>query len=119
MSQTTSPNDVAVICTADTAVPAETLGTLCLGLQQALIAQHPDARFALATDLPAKGAAFVAMEALVATKATIEARLTWQAAGRLPVTGPRAGFSISDKDLTPALQQKFLNRLVQDTTLPF
>lgn len=119
MAQTQSPAEISVTCTGGETVSAQTLALLCSGLHLALAEQHPNARFVLHDSVPEGAKAFVVLQAFTASKANIDAQLNWQAAGSAPVMGARTGFSITDKDLTPALQQKFLSRLVKDTALPF
>lgn len=119
MAKTQSSSDISVTCTGSDAVSARALSSLCADLHKALEERYPNATFVLNHTVPAGTKAFVNLETFTASKANIDARLNWQTAGSAPVTGPRIGFSISDKDLTPDLQQKYLSRLVKETALPF
>ena len=119
MAETAPLSDIGVTCSGSDTVSAQSLGALCDGLHHALATLYPDARFVLIDRVPADAEPFVALETFTANETNIEARLIWQAAGLPVTTGPRAGISIIDKTLTPAMHQTFLNRLVQDAALPF
>jgi hypothetical protein len=118
IAQTQPLVPILVTCTSEGAVSAKTLEQLCESLHDALIAKYPAANFVLADGTPDQTASLVTLETFVANKTTIEASLNWQLLGDAPVTGARMGFSISDKDITPEMQRKFLTRLVNDTPLP-
>lgn len=119
LAQPKTDATIAVICRGADDIPADTLNALCVDLQTTLAAEYPDATFGRADAIPKDGAAFVAFEVLSATNVALDARLTSQNARTAAITGPRLGFSVTDKDLTPALQKKFLNRLVHASELPF
>lgn len=119
LAQAKTDAKIAVICRGAGDISPETLNGLCLDLQNALAAVHPEPTFVRADAIPKGGSAFVALEALSATAAALEAQLTWQTARSMVITGPRISFSVTDKDLTPAMQVNFLNRLVHASELPF
>lgn len=120
MAQTKAPSEIAVTCIGSDQVAADTLAALCVGLQDALTTKYPSLQFVASAKVPENPAPVVMLEAFSASKAGIAARLNWRASGgSAVVNGPRFGFSISDKDMTPAMQLQFLNRLVHDTALPF
>jgi hypothetical protein len=109
---------ISVTCISQSNVPAKTLTQLCEGLHDALVAKYPSALFDLIEGIPDQTVPLVTLETFAANKTTIEARLNWQLHGENPAVGARMGFSISDKDITPEMQRKFLTRLVNDTPLP-
>lgn len=110
---------IAVACIGRDGALAQKDDALCHGLRQALATKYPNARFVVSDTPPPKGNAFVTLETIASSTSSIEARLKWQAASALPVDGPRTRLSISDKDLSQKMRLNFLNRLVQDTALPF
>lgn len=119
LAQRRASAKIAVTCFGSDKVLTETLTALCSDLQEALTEKYPAALFVASDGVPEDSAPVVMLEAFSASKAGIAARLRWRIDGTAIVNGPRFGFSISDKDMTPAMQLQFLNRLVHDTTLPF
>jgi hypothetical protein len=116
-AQTKTSQPISVTCIGQGSVPAKALEALCESLHGALVAEYPDASFALIDGTPGPAAPTVTLEAFVANQTMIEARLNWQLHGEALVIGTRMGFSISDKDITPEMQRKFLIRLVKETPL--
>ena len=110
---------VHVQCSAENDVPAQTQEMLCAGLQVALATKYPSLKFTRSNDISDKAAASVTLQTLVANAYGMELRLNWQTPDRGTGEGPRLGFSIVDKAMTADMQLKFLNRVVQDTALPF
>ncbi len=92
---------------------------LCAGLQTALTTKYPRLQFTRSKTKTTPASGSITLETFVANSVGIELRLIWQAAAQSKVEGPRHGFSVMDKALTPDMQLKFLNRVVQDTALPF
>lgn len=120
---------ISVLCRNTADLPAPTQEMLCAGLQAALATKYPARQFARAQgaatpdgpdpDGPEPDGPVVTLETHVASPFGLEVQLSWQTKGTDRSEGPRQALSISDKELTPQLQLKFLNRVVQDTTLPF
>lgn len=115
---------ISVLCRNTADLPAPTQEMLCAGLQAALATKYPARQFARAQgaappDGPESEGPVVTLETHVASPFGLEVQLSWQTKGTDRSEGPRRALSISDKELTPQLQLKFLNRVVQDTTLPF
>lgn len=110
---------VQLHCSGANDVPAETQEMLCAGLQSALATKYPSRQFTRSTDTADKAKTTVTLQTFVANTYGMELRLGWRTPDRGNGEGPRLGFSIVDKAMTADMQLKFLNRVVQDTALPF
>ncbi len=118
LAQARSTVTITVACTGNDTVPDATLAVLCSSLHNSLSAHYPAENFALIDEDHADAAPLLTLETFTASTAMLEARLIWRAPGSDNIDGPRMGLSISDADLTPRMQQQFLDRLVLDTPLP-
>lgn len=119
MAQAHAQSPVSVYCTGTNQVPVPTQEMLCAGLQTSLTAKYPSLQFTRSKTRTTSASGSITLETFVANSVGIELRLIWQAADQIKVEGPRHGLSVMDKALTPDMQLKFLNRVVQDTALPF
>lgn len=109
---------IAVACTGTERVSADSLAVLCKSLQDALAAKYPNEGFVLTDGAEAKSAPNVTLETFTLNNTIIEARLNWQLNGESRTVGPRMGFSVTDIDMTPQMQRKFLASLVDGSALP-
>jgi hypothetical protein len=119
MAQENAQNPISVFCTGTSQVSVPTQEMLCAGLQTSLTAKYPNLQFTRSKTNATAASGSITLETFVANSVGIELRLIWQAADQNTVEGPRHGFSVMDKALTPDMHLKFLNRVVQDTALPF
>lgn len=117
LSETTA--SVSVHCTAAKDVPDNTQKLLCADLRTALSAKFPDSRFSVVAASPDDATSSVTLETLAANAFGLDLRLTWQTPDQGKTQGPRHGFSVVDKTMTPAMQLQFLTSVVQGTALPF
>lgn len=118
-AQTQQSLPILVQCNAASDVPSQTQEMLCAGLQTALSTKYPALLFAPSADKPDRTSTSVTLQTFVANAYGMELRLNWRTPDRGNGEGPRLGFSIVDKAMTADMQLKFLNRVVQDTALPF
>jgi hypothetical protein len=118
VAQAQSMQNIAVTCIGTKNVSADALATLCQSLQQALVAKYPNEGFVLSDGTADQSAPIVTLEAFALNNSIIEARLNWQLNGESRAVGPRMGFSVTDADMTPQMQQKFLVGLLNQSALP-
>lgn len=108
---------INVVCSGSDQVAETALAGLCADLRATLKAKYPQSIFD-AADAESDADGRITLETFTAGYGELSARLVWQARGADPVAGLKQGLSVSDAEMTPAMQLMFLKRLVQETDLP-
>lgn len=103
-------------CTADARVAPDQHAEICAGFLAHLRQTYPKVVFTPAADAPAGAGLRVHLLRASRSAATLQLRWT-DATGRV-TTGPEAGLSVMDRDMSALMLEKLFQRALADTPMP-